>query len=119
MRLGAAVVASCLLTVAASAGSTAIRFQQPDMTGVVGFRALIGLSPQQYTTEVALGMPPRQGELFVASVPIPDDVDVYVAIVAIDAFGQRSEASNEVARRASSAVSSLGRAGTPALEQPQ
>ena len=98
----------------AMAGSTVLSFFYPDVSQVAEFRALIGFGSGNYEHEVSLGIPAAVGQVYSASITIPDDLDVYVAVVVVDKQGLRSPPSNERVRRASTPT--LGAPGQPVVD---
>ncbi|MCA9512640.1 MAG: hypothetical protein R3E88_00385 [Myxococcota bacterium] len=109
-----ALLACAALAPAASAGTTVLSFLYPDASDIAEFRALIGFGSGNYEHEVSLGVPTPNGPVFSAQIAIPDDKDVYVAIVAVSRGGLRSAPSNERIRRTTADV--LGAPGEPIVE---
>ncbi|MBW2513212.1 MAG: hypothetical protein JRE21_01410, partial [Deltaproteobacteria bacterium] len=92
------VLLATLLTTAqvASARTELLRWTHPSAQDITRFEALVGTSPQVYGTPISLGRPQPDGQgVFSASIDVGDDVDIYVAVRAIDSSGQASVPSNE------------------------
>ena len=111
----AALVGALLLgaTSPAAAGTARLSFTHEHSTAIVEYRALMGFSPGNYSQEVSLGVPAVTASIFTSSIEIPDGVDVFVAIVAVDDSGVRSAPSNE--RIHFTASNFLGAPGQPQL----
>ena len=97
----------------AHAGSTRIAFTHSYGLPIADFRAQVGFSSGNYAFEISLGLPSVTPTVFIADIDIPDDVEVFVAVVAVDADGVRSAPSNEQVRFIAS--SPLGPPGQPQL----
>jgi len=106
-----ATVVALGLTSFATAGTTMLAFEHSHNTTIVEYRALVGLQSGAYTEEYSLGLPAESGTLFLAPLEIPDNVEVFVAVVAVDDRGLRSAPSNERVRV--SQQTTLGMPGQP------
>jgi hypothetical protein len=97
------LVATALLlgaAVPALARSERLRWQHPAPAGVASFSVHVGPSSGRYTQRIDVGLPAAQNGIYVYDLTVPDADDVYVAVTAVDAAGQRSVPSNEQLRSA-------------------
>lgn len=108
----AAVLALCAAS-SVTAGTTVLAFEHSHNTTIVEYRALVGLQSGNYTEEHSLGLPLASGTLFSVPLEIPDNVEVFVAVVAVDDRGLRSAPSNERVRF--SQQTTLGMPGQPLI----
>ena len=84
----------------ASARVLTIRWQQPTIEGVEGFRVYLGPAPRNYDRVVDVGLPALQGgTTFETAVEISDDEATFFAMTAYGPTGE-SMFSNELARAA-------------------
>ncbi|MEE3330649.1 MAG: hypothetical protein VX246_07240 [Myxococcota bacterium] len=108
-----ATVIALGLASSVTAGTTTLAFEHSHNTTIVEYRALVGLQPGAYTEEYSLGLPAASGTLFSVPLEIPDNVEVFVAVVAVDDRGLRSAPSNERVRV--SQQTTLGMPGQPLI----
>ena len=108
-----ATVIALGLASSVTAGTTTLAFEHSHNTTIVEYRALVGLQSGAYTEEYSLGLPAASGTLFSAPPEIPDNVEVFVAVVAVDHRGLRSAPSNERVRF--SQQTTLGMPGQPLI----
>jgi hypothetical protein len=109
----ALAAASLLAASSASAGTVPVEFSHVQQATIVEYRAVFGFEPGAYSEERSLGVPPQSSGVFSTTVEIPDDVDVFVAVVAVGLNGVRSAPSNERLRVSPSNL--LGAPGQPVL----
>jgi hypothetical protein len=115
-RLSITALAAALLLgpSSASAGTAQLKFTHDPTTTVVEYLAVFGLARGSYSQERSLGVPSKTSGVFTTSIEIPDNVEIFIAIVAVDRNGTRSAPSNE--RLRFSALDLLGAPGQPMVQ---
>ena len=115
-RLSTTALAAALLLgpSSASAGTAQLKFTHEHTTTVVEYFAVFGSTRGSYSQEWSLGVPSKTSGVFTTSIEIPDDVEIFIAIVAVDGNGTRSAPSNE--RLRFSASNLLGAPGQPIVQ---
>lgn len=115
-RLSTTALAAALLLgpSSASAGTAQLKFTHDHTTTVVEYLAVFGFARGSYSQERSLGVPSKTSGVFTTSIEIPDDVEIFIAIVAVDRNGTRSAPSNE--RLRFSASNLLGAPGQPMVQ---
>ena len=115
-RLSTTALAAALLlgSSSVSAGTAQLKFTHDPTSTVVEYLAVFRFALGNDSEERSIGVPPKDSGVFTTSIEIPDDVEIFIAIVAVDRNGMRSAPSNE--RLRFSASNSLGAPGQPVFE---